>query len=57
MVIAMTQDLCDARFPVPLRKGDKITLARTNEVLSVVSIDASKRGIAGAIEIEAAGVQ
>jgi hypothetical protein len=56
LVILMTQDLCDARYPLPVRKDDKITLSRTGEELTVVSVDASKRGIAGAIEIEAVGV-
>jgi hypothetical protein len=55
-VIVMTQDLVNARFPLPLMKHDKIFVASSGETLDVTQVDANKRSIAGAIELRAVGV-
>jgi hypothetical protein len=62
LVIVLTADLVAAGFPLPLAKNDKVVLVSqpqplpTDEVLNVVSVDPYKRAIAGAVEIEAAGI-
>lgn len=66
-VIVIAADLRAARFPLPLLKNDKIVLnpdaaqlgngtAAGDEELNIMSVDANKRGVAGAIEIAAEGV-
>lgn len=54
-VLVMADDLVSAGFPMPLQKGDLIA-AETSEKMHIVRIDALKRGVAGCIEIVAAGV-
>lgn len=54
MVIVLSDDLADKRFPLPVVKNDKIFVG-DNE-FTVISVDANKRYPAGALEIEALGV-
>ena len=60
-LLVMADDLSLAGFPVPVQKGDQITLVDWTtsadlETLSVTRVDAAKRAIAGAIELSATGV-
>ena len=55
MVIVMAGDLASKRFPLPLKKNDKIIL-ESGEELNVIEVDANKRAVAGAIELKASGV-
>ena len=55
-LLVMVSDLTAVGFPLPLQRGDKITIASTGERLSVLRFDAGRRAIAGVIEITAAGV-
>lgn len=55
-VIVMEKDLVERRFPLPLQKNDEIRLFSNDEKLTVQTVDAEKRHIAGAIELMAAGV-
>ncbi len=55
LVILMGDDLQAQGFPLPMRKHDRITLP-TQDVLDVVEVDPFKRGVAGAIELKAAGI-
>lgn len=57
LVIVLACDLAAQRFPLPLKKNDRVLLIATGDELNVVSIDANKRAAAGAIELKAAGVQ
>lgn len=57
LVILMATDLEAARFPLPLRKNDRITIVESGDELSIVDVDAYKRAVGGAIEAKAAGVQ
>ena len=57
LVILMATDLEAARFPLPLRKNDRIVIVETGDELNIVDVDAYKRAIAGAIELKAASVQ
>jgi hypothetical protein len=52
-IIVLADDLTAAGFPLPLRKNDKAIVQ--GEVLNVETLDPSKRGIAGAIEVHAKG--
>lgn len=56
MIIVMATDLFDARFPLPLKKNDKVVIVETGEELNITVVDASKRAVAGAIELKASGV-
>jgi hypothetical protein len=53
-IIVLTDDLDRARFPLPVAKNDKVVVR--GEELNIVSVDPSKRGIAGALDIVAMGV-
>lgn len=55
MVIVMAQDLQDARFPLPIRKGDKLVVQDTGDRYVVTDVDALKRAMAGAIELTVTG--
>lgn len=55
MIIVLAADLADKNFPLPLRKNDKALVQ--GEWLNVETLDPSKRGIAGAIEVHAKGSQ
>ncbi len=55
-LLVMVSDLAAVGFPLPLQRGDKMTIAATSERLSVLRFDAGRRAIAGVIEITAAGV-
>lgn len=57
LVIVMATDLANQRFPLPLRKNDKVVILSTGDELNIVDVDAYKRAAAGAIELKAAGVQ
>jgi hypothetical protein len=52
-IIVLVDDLTAAGFPMPLRKNDKAIVQ--GEVLNIETLDPSKRGIAGAIEVHAKG--
>ena len=54
-VIVLAADLQAKRFPLPVRKNDKLIL-NGGDKLTVVEVDAEKRSIAGAIELTLAGV-
>jgi hypothetical protein len=54
-VIVIAQDLLDQRFPLPIRKNDKIILA-DGAKCNVNGVDAHKRSIAGAIEMTVSSV-
>jgi hypothetical protein len=56
LVILMATDLANARFPLPVRKNDRIIIVDTGDELNVVDVDGFKRAVAGAIELKAAGV-
>jgi hypothetical protein len=53
-VIVLESDLVAARFPLPVTKNDKVVVQ--GEELNIISVDPSKRGIAGALDIVAEGV-
>ncbi len=59
-IIVMADDLSGAGFPLPAQKGDLTTLlddaGAEIETLLVTRVDASKRALAGAIELSATGV-
>ena len=48
--LVMADELAAKSFPLPLRKGDKLSHADTGEILTIARVDAGKRAIAGAIE-------
>jgi hypothetical protein len=52
-IIVLAADLLAAGFPLPLRKNDKAIVQ--GETLNIETLDPSKRGIAGAIEVHAKG--
>lgn len=56
-VIVMAEDLAAKRFPLPLRKNDKIIVVDTGQELTIDQVDSFHRAIAGAIELRASGVQ
>lgn len=55
MIIVLEADLRTREFPLPLRKNDKVFVK--GEWLNIETLDPSKRGIAGAIEIHAKGAK
>ena len=55
-VIVMATDLAAQRFPLPIKKNDRIILVDSGDELNVVAVDAGKRNNAGAIELKAASV-
>lgn len=57
MVIVLEDDLNAQRFPLPLKKSDKVIIVSTGQVLTITEVDAFKRAVAGAIELKASGVQ
>ena len=54
--LVMASDLSAAGFPLPLQRGDRITIIESGERLNVVRSDSGRRAIAGMIEVTAAGV-
>ena len=52
----MADDLADSRFPLPVRKGDKLTLPGSSETFEVSEVDPFTFGMAGAIELTVTGV-
>ena len=61
-ILVMASDLAGAGFPLPVQKNDRALVLDSAsgvmvEMLTVTRVDANKRAIAGAIELEAAGVQ
>lgn len=54
-VIVMACDLKAARFPLPLRKGDKLIVKSTADRFTVARVDALKRAFSGAIELVVTG--
>jgi hypothetical protein len=55
MIIVLEEDLLLQEFPVPLRKNDKAFVK--GEWLNIETLDPSKRGVAGAIEVHAKGTK
>ena len=55
-LLVMADDLARAGYPLPVMRGDKITIVATGERLSVLRADASRRVVAGVIELSIAGV-
>ena len=55
-LIVMASALVAARFPLPLRKHDRVILAMTGEKFSVIHVNAYKRALSGAIELTIVGV-
>ena len=53
-IIVLDRDLRNARFPLPITKNDKIVVR--GEELNIMSVDPSKRAVAGAWDIVAEGV-
>lgn len=53
MIIALEADLLLQEFPLPLRKNDKVLVK--GDWLNIETLDPSKRGLAGAVEIHAKG--
>jgi hypothetical protein len=56
LLIVMAQDLAAAAFPLPVVKGDLVTLSDSTEILNVARVDPYKRAMAGAIELTVTGV-
>lgn len=63
IVILMTRDLERARFPLPLKKNDRIQIVSIDgrpvtdgDVFNIVAADPYKRAAGGAIECKAASV-
>jgi hypothetical protein len=54
--IMLAEDLCSARFPLPLKKGDRVVLPETCEAFDVTGIDPYELAIAGAIKLTLTGV-
>lgn len=55
-VILMAKHLRAERFPLPLRKGDKVTLKETGDVFDVSDVDPYTMAIAGAVTLTVTGV-
>lgn len=55
-VIVVAQDLADARFPLPVKKNDRVLLADGTKC-NVTGVDAHKRQLAGAVELTVVEVQ
>lgn len=55
-VIVMAEELYRSRFPLPVKKGDLVTLPETTEQLTVTQVDPYLMAIAGAIKLTVAGV-
>lgn len=55
-VIVLKRDLANAGFPLPVEKNDKILISATGDQLNVLHVDATKRDMAGTIELMATGV-
>ena len=55
-VILMASDLSASRFPLPIQKGDLVTLPDTSEQFTVAFVDSYALAIAGAIKLTIAGV-
>jgi hypothetical protein len=55
-IVVLKKDLERARFPLPLRKKDKVILVETGEQITITEVDAFKRAMAGAIEVTVSGV-
>lgn len=54
--IVMAQELSRSRFPLPVQKGDLVTLPETSEQFTVTLVDPYTLAIAGAIKLTIAGV-
>ena len=54
--IVMAADLCNAGFPLPVAKGDKIVETTSGEKFTITRVDAYKRALSGTIEIVCVGV-
>ena len=55
-ILVMSQDLTNAGFPLPLKKGDQALLAPTGELLAITRVDPMKRALSGTIEAYGVGV-
>jgi hypothetical protein len=54
--IVVAADLCNAGFPLPVAKGDKIVETTSGEKFTITRVDAYKRALSGTIEIVCVGV-
>lgn len=54
-VILLAEDLRSARFPLPVRKNDRLIL-NGGDKMNIVHVDAEKRSVAGALELTVVGV-
>jgi hypothetical protein len=54
-IIVMVEDLAAKRFPLPLRKNDRVILL-TGEELNVTVVDARTRALGGALDVVATGL-
>ena len=55
-VVVMAQELFRSRFPLPVQKGDLVTLPETSEQFTVTLVDPYLMALAGAIKLTIAGV-
>ena len=55
-LIVMAADLKGKRFPLPLRKNDRVIVKETGEAYTIARADPLKRAMAGAIEAVITGV-
>lgn len=55
-IIVMSDDLANAGFPVPVQKGDRVTIDETAEAFNITRVDNYKRNMTGAVEMIATGV-
>lgn len=55
-VLLMNKALCASGFPVPIVKGDKVSLPQTAEVFDVTLVDPYTRAIAGGVTLTVTGV-
>jgi len=54
-VSLIEEDLTDAQFPLPVQIGDKLFLPKTNETLTISSVDPYRSDVVGVIEMTATG--
>ncbi|MFZ1109851.1 MAG: hypothetical protein WAN43_16070 [Rhodomicrobium sp.] len=55
-VVVMAEELFHSRFPLPVQKGDLVTLPETAEQFTVTRVDPYALAIAGAIRLTVTGV-
>lgn len=55
-IIVMADDLSNAGYPLPVQKGDRVTINDTTEAFDITKVDGYRRAMSGAIEMTATGV-